>query len=112
MSIEFQMSNTQMATTIRLEKSGPTTLKCLVNGKSYELDNCSATSDGGSLKATVTYFWINHDVLMTVDKNADSGILVISGFGGETLSGTFDNHGEGAAVDAFIAGCGFPPLSE
>ena len=109
-SIEFQMSDAQQATLIRLEKSSATVLKCLVNGQSYELDNCSASADGSSMKATVSYFWQNHDVLLTINKADNTGIMVINGFAGRTLSGTFDNQGEGAAVDAFIAACEFPPI--
>lgn len=108
--IEFEMSNTQTQTMMRLEQSGPTSLSCLVNGKSYTLFNCSASKDGSAWKAEVGFLWMTHDVLGTVDKAANTGTIVISGF--ETLSGTFDNPTEGATVDAFIAACGFPSLSE
>jgi hypothetical protein len=108
--IEFEMSNTQSQTTMRLEQSGPTSLSCLVNGSAYTLFNCSASKDGSAWKAKVGFLWMTHDVLGAVDKVANTGTIVISNF--ETLSGTFDNPTEGATVDAFIAACGFPPLAE
>ena len=106
--IEFNMANTQASYQIRLEQTSATELNCLVNGKPYTLYDCSASKDGSAMKAKVGFIIWTHDVLMTITPSV--GTMVISGF--ETLSGSFANPTEGMSVDAFVAGCGFPPLAE
>lgn len=108
--IQFTISNMQGANQIRLEQSSATTMNALIKGWNEKLYNCSASKDGSSFKAKVDFFWMEHDVAMMIDKDANTGTLIITGF--NTFSGTFDAAGEGGAVDAFIVGCGFPMLSE